>query len=194
MTGCEVKMAGYLHLYWPCLSLERLCSKNNWRQPSTLNLWNPVFATKDVSMKKQRFSGHPRTKVTDVGATGHRAQPGLGQKKCKNEWGQYSAILNEQAWSINELLHGQEENFYLRDQRRKSKVGKMGSSCPLDILKMLRNKSFDVRARFGAVYSASKTKKYLLKNSTIGSQLLFSFLAHWIYLSRKFELVAPSTW
>ena len=30
-------------------------------------------------MKKQRFSGHPRTKVTDVGATGHRAQPGLGQ-------------------------------------------------------------------------------------------------------------------
>ena len=29
---------------------------------------------------------------------------------------------------------------------------------PRDILKMSRNKSFDVRARFGAVYSASKTK------------------------------------
>ena len=43
---------------------------------------------------------------------------------------------------------------------------------------MSRNKSFDVRARFGAIYSASKTKKYLLKNSTIGNQLLFSFLAN----------------
>ena len=43
---------------------------------------------------------------------------------------------------------------------------------------MSKNKSFDVRARFGAIYSASKTKKYLLKNSTIGNQLLFSFLAN----------------
>ena len=32
-----------------------------------------------ISMKKQRFSSCPTTKVTDVGATGHRAQPGLGQ-------------------------------------------------------------------------------------------------------------------
>ena len=29
-----------------------------------------------------------------------------------------------------------------------------------DILKTSRNKSFDVRARFGAIYSASKTEKY----------------------------------
>ena len=43
---------------------------------------------------------------------------------------------------------------------------------------MSRNKSFDVRARFGAIYSASKTEKYLLKNSTIGNQLLFSFSAN----------------
>ena len=43
---------------------------------------------------------------------------------------------------------------------------------------MSRNKSFDVRARFGAIYSASKTEKYLLKNSTIGSQLLLSELAN----------------
>ena len=49
---------------------------------------------------------------------------------------------------------------------------------PRDILKMSRNKSFDVRARFGAIYSASKTKKYLLKNSTIGNRLLFSELAN----------------
>ena len=53
-----------------------------------------------ISVKKQRFSSRPTTKVTDAGATGHRAQPGLGQYKCKTEWGQYSAILNEQAWSI----------------------------------------------------------------------------------------------
>ena len=64
-----------------------------------------------------------------------------------------------------------------------------------DILKMSWNKSFEVRARFGAIYSASKTKKYLLKNSTIGNQLLFSELANIeiICMSRKFELVAPST-
>ena len=37
--------------------------------------------------------------------------------------------------------------------------------------KNVENKSFDVRARFGAIYSASKTEKYLLKNSTIGNQL-----------------------
>ena len=43
---------------------------------------------------------------------------------------------------------------------------------------MSRNKSFDVRARFGAIYGASKTKKYLLKNRTIGNQLLFSLLAN----------------
>ena len=34
-------------------------------------------------------------------------------------------------------------------------------------------KSFDVRARFGTIDSASKTKKYLLKNSTIRNRLLF---------------------
>ena len=49
---------------------------------------------------------------------------------------------------------------------------------PRVILKMSRNKSFDVRARFRAIYSASKTEKYLLKNSTIGNQLLFSELAN----------------
>ena len=43
---------------------------------------------------------------------------------------------------------------------------------------MSKYKSFDVRARFGATYSASKTEKYLSKNSTIGNQLLFSFLAN----------------
>ena len=49
---------------------------------------------------------------------------------------------------------------------------------PRDILKMLRNKSFNIRARFGAIYSASKTKKYLLKNSTIGNRILLSELAN----------------
>ena len=49
---------------------------------------------------------------------------------------------------------------------------------PRDILRMSRNKSFDVRARFGAIYGASKSEKYLLKNSTIGNRLLFSELAN----------------
>ena len=53
---------------------------------------------------------------------------------------------------------------------------------PRDILKMSRNKSFDVRAKFGAIYSASKTEKYLLKNSTIGNRLLFSELGNTLKL------------
>ena len=48
----------------------------------------------------------------------------------------------------------------------------------MDILKMSKNKSFYFRARFGAIYSASKTEKYLLKNSTIGNRLLFAELAN----------------
>ena len=46
---------------------------------------------------------------------------------------------------------------------------------PRDILK---NKSFNFRARFGAIYSGSQSKQYLLKNSTLGNQLLFSELAN----------------
>ena len=38
--------------------------------------------------------------------------------------------------------------------------------------------AFNVRARFWAIYGASKTKKYPLNNSTIGNQLLFSELAN----------------
>ena len=49
---------------------------------------------------------------------------------------------------------------------------------PRNIFKMSRNKSFYARARFGAIYWASKTKKYLLKNSLIGNRLLFSELAN----------------
>ena len=60
---------------------------------------------------------------------------------------------------------------------------------------MSRNKSFDVGARFGAIYSASKTKKYLLNNSRIDNRLLFSELSNneIICMARKFELVALST-
>ena len=47
------------------------------------------------------------------------------------------------------------------------------AKLPRDIFKMSRNKSFNFRARFGAIYSVSKAKKYLLKNSTIGDWLFF---------------------
>ena len=53
---------------------------------------------------------------------------------------------------------------------------------------MSRNMSFDVRAKFGAIYSASKTEKYLLKNSTIGNRLLFSKLGNTLkFLVPKIE-------
>ena len=52
------------------------------------------------------------------------------------------------------------------------------SKLQRDILKLSKNNSFYFRAKFGAIYSASKTEKYLLKNSTIGNRLLFSELAN----------------
>ena len=52
--------------------------------------------------------------------------------------------------------------------------------------KTSRNKSFDVRVSFVAIYSASKTKKYLLKRSTIGNRLLFLKLANT-------EIICPET-
>ena len=39
---------------------------------------------------------------------------------------------------------------------------------------LIRNKSFDFfSAKFGAIYSASETKEYLLKNIPIDNRLLF---------------------
>ena len=52
-------------------------------------------------------------------------------------------------------------------------AGVSAKTVQRDISKMSRNKSFDFRARFRAIYSASKTNEYLLNNSTIGNQLLF---------------------
>ena len=47
--------------------------------------------------------------------------------KRKKERGEYSAILNEQAWSIKCLLYGQKVSLYLRDQRGKSRAPRAGS-------------------------------------------------------------------
>ena len=78
LTGCEAKMAGYLRLYWPFLPLQGCALRKIEGSPA---LWTCEIqcAQQMISMKKQRFSSRLRTKVTDVGATGHRAQPGLGQ-------------------------------------------------------------------------------------------------------------------
>ena len=43
---------------------------------------------------------------------------------------------------------------------------------------MSRNKSFQFIVGFGAMYSASKTKEYSLKNGTIGNRLLLKELAN----------------
>jgi len=41
--------------------IARLCSKKNWREPSVLNLWNPVSPAYD-SYEKAKISSRPRTK------------------------------------------------------------------------------------------------------------------------------------
>ena len=38
---------------------------------------------------------------------------------------------------------------------------------------MLRNKSFYFREKFGAIYSASETKEYVLKNIPINNRIWF---------------------
>ena len=55
--------------------------------------------------------------------------------------------------------------YFLRNKPLKGPYcsKKIASKLPRDILKMSMNKSFYFRARFRAIYSTSKTKKYLLK-------------------------------
>ena len=50
----------------------------------------------------------------------------LGQEKHKKEQGQFPAISTAQAWSIKDLLYGKKEDLFLRDQRGKSRGGKVG--------------------------------------------------------------------
>ena len=53
-----------------------------------------------------------------------------------------------------------------------------------NISKMLRNKSFDFRAKFGAIYSASETKEYVLKNIPIDNRI-------WFKNRQTLELLVP---
>ena len=46
--------------------------------------------------------------------------------KTKKERGQYLAIVTGQVRSMNDLLNGRTEGFCTRDQRGKSRAGKMG--------------------------------------------------------------------
>ena len=50
---------------------------------------------------------------------------GLGQYKCKNERGQYTVIMIEQAWSIKDLSNGQKDNIFLWGRCGKSEAGKI---------------------------------------------------------------------
>ena len=49
---------------------------------------------------------------------------------------------------------------------------------------MLRNKSFDFREKFGATYSVSETKEYVLKNIPIGNWI-------WFKNRQTLELLVP---
>ena len=51
-------------------------------------------------------------------------------KNAKTNEANYTAILNEQAWSIKNLLYGQEENYFLR-LTQKIPNGQRGSDCTL---------------------------------------------------------------
>ena len=49
---------------------------------------------------------------------------------------------------------------------------------------MLRKKSFDFRAKFGAIYSASETKEYVLKNIPTDNRI-------WFKNRQTLELLVP---
>ena len=89
---------------------------------------------------------------------------------------QYKVAYNPNTFSLNwkQRTAGRAVEDAL--QYIKMYVAGVWTKTAKEYFKMSRNKSFDVRARFGAIYSPSKTKKYLSKNSTIGNRLLFSEL------------------
>ena len=65
-----------------------------------------------------------------------------------------------------------------------------------DIPKMSRTKSCDFRTRFRAIYNASNTRKYLLKNSPINNRFFKKNIeanTEGITHPGKLELVARST-
>ena len=86
---------------------------------------------------------------------------------------QYKVAYNPNTFSLNwkQRTAGRAVEDAL--QYIKMYVAGVWTKTAKEYFKMSRNKSFDVRARFGAIYSASKTKRYLLKNSTIGNRLCF---------------------
>ena len=86
---------------------------------------------------------------------------------------QYKVAYNPNTFSLNwkQRTAGRAVEDAL--QYIKMYVAGVWTKTAKEYFKMSRNKSFDVRARFGAIYSPSKTKKYLSKNSTIGNRLLF---------------------
>ena len=49
------------------------------------------------------------------------------------EWAPYTAILNEQAWSIKNLLYGQEENYFLQ-LKQEIPNGQRGLDCTLSFV------------------------------------------------------------
>ena len=59
---------------------------------------------------------------------------------------------------------------------------------------MSRKKSFDFRARFGANYSASKTREDLLKNSTIDNWQTLNLLVPKIRTGGSFYLIVIYFW
>ena len=64
---------------------------------------------------------------------------------------------------------------------------------PRDILKLSKNKSFYFRLRFGAIYSVSKTKKYLLRwlDIVFQSQYLPSLSANYVAINKDLETLTP---
>ena len=106
------------------------------------------------------FSGHKK-----------RCWTVLSELRCK-------IAYNPNTFFLNSKHIQQEKPLRMHCSTSKCMQQEFEPKLPRAIIKMSRKKSFDFRVRFGAIYSASKTKKYLLKNSTIGNRLLFSELAN----------------
>ena len=90
----------------------------------------------------------------------------------------YKVAYNPNTFFLNWRQRRAEKAVWDALQYIKMYVAGVWTKTAKGYFKNVENKSFDVRARFGAIYSASKTKKYLLKRSTIGNRLLFSELAN----------------
>ena len=134
---------------------------------SAIHVYTNRFVIRPHPLAEVRSPRRPAARAHLISSHKQRCWTVLSELQYKVAYNPNNFSLN---WKQSAAGRAVEDSL----QYIKRYVAGVWTKTAKEYFKMARNKSFDVRARFGAIYSASKTKKYLLKNSTIGNRLLFS--------------------